>query len=101
MKPLRHLLIAVILLNSCAISFAQVSKDAAVQIEVAIAKTPSRLLLHWSTDPKVIGYDIYRRNLGSASWGAVKKHLDGQSTDYTDTAVTIGIAYEYRIKKTF
>jgi hypothetical protein len=98
MKPLK-LLVLLPTLFFCHSLFAQVSKDAAVQIEVTTTKTPLSLMLHWTADVNATGYTLYRRLKGGSSWGAAKK-LPSTSTLYLDTTVSIGIAYEYRIIKT-
>lgn len=100
MKPLQRISLFVSILFCSVTSFAQVSKDAAVQLEVSIGKNPDNLTLHWPADAQVTsGYDIYRRDLGSTSWGASKKHLAAAAIQYSDSTVAIGKVYEYRVKK--
>lgn len=100
MKPLKQLFILTILLSLSTLSFAQVSKDAAVQIEVTVISTPPiSLALHWPADANATGYNVYRRLKGAASWGAAKK-LPANSSLYTDSTVILGTRYEYRVSKT-
>ncbi len=98
MKPLKLLLILSTLLLSANSVIAQVSKDAAVQIEVTIGSTPTSLTLHWAADTRATGYSIYRRLKGATGWGTAKK-ATANSSQYLDTTITLGVAYEYRVVK--
>ncbi len=99
MKLLKQLFILTVLFSFSSLSLAQVSKDAAVQIEVTISKSPLSLTLHWPSDLNGTGYSVYRRLKGAASWGVAKK-LPANSSSYTDSTVILGTPYEYRISKT-
>jgi hypothetical protein len=98
MKPLKHLFILPLLLVFHQPAFAQVSKDAAVQIDVTIGATPPSLDLHWPKDTNATSYSIYRRLKGSGNWGTAKK-MPSASVGYLDTTVVKGTAYEYRVVK--
>ena len=58
------------------------------------------MILHWPADVNALGYDVYRRDVGSSSWGKSLKHLQGTINQYTDTTVILGKVYEYNVKKT-
>jgi hypothetical protein len=100
MKPLKHVVILTLLVLFHYTLFAQVSKDGAVLVEVTIGTSPQNITLHWPNDPNATGYDVYRRDLGSASWGVSKKHLAKTVILFADTTVVSGKVYEYRVKKT-
>lgn len=61
--------------------------------------TPS-ITLHWSGTSNATGYKIYRRALGSSSWGNPIKTLTTTELEYIDESVTTETVYEYAIQKT-
>lgn len=61
--------------------------------------TPS-ITLHWSGTGNATGYKIYRRALGSSSWGNPIKTLSTTELEYLDKTVTPETVYEYAIQKT-
>jgi len=99
MKPLRISLFAFFLSLCYLPLFAQVSKDAAVQINVTIGTAPMSLTLQWTSDSRATGYSICRRLKGAATWGSAKKTV-ANSSQYLDTTITTGTVYEYRVIKT-
>src|SRR5262245_58260217 len=72
----------------------------AVQVSATVQVYPPQIVLSWPQD--VIGvpnsYTVYRKAPGASSWGQGTT-LPGSTTSYTDTAVTVGTAYEYQIVK--
>jgi hypothetical protein len=100
MKPWK-LFIFLLPLFCCQSVFAQVSKDAAVEIEVTTSKSPLGLTLRWLADAQAIGYDVYRRNIGSSNWGGPVKHLARSINQYIDSSIIIGKVYEYRVVKNY
>src|SRR4051812_42796945 len=74
--------------------------DYSVQVSATVQTTPAKITLRWPQDSNVIpaSYTVYRRNPGSATWGAGSS-LSGSATNYTDRQVMVGRAYEYRIVK--
>src|SRR5580693_5975929 len=99
MKPLKLLFIFSAFLLSAHSLFAQVSKDAAVQIDLTVGSAPLSLDLHWPADANTTGIKLYRRLKGASSWGAAKP-LANNSSGFLDTAIVKGTAYEYRVVKT-
>jgi hypothetical protein len=88
-----------ILFLSTAISFAQTSKDYAVLLTSTIQRSPDRITLHWPLYPGATGYNVFRKYKDAISWGSVRATLPGTATSFTDTAVTSGISYEYRVSR--
>jgi hypothetical protein len=98
MKPLKLTLLMCALLFSNTL-LAQVSKDAAVLIEVSVTNNPPNINLHWPLDANATGYTVYRRLPGNV-WGSGTKKLAANSTGYLDTTVSVGQKYEYQVQKT-
>src|SRR5215470_10966927 len=71
-----------------------------VQASATTQTNPAQITLSWPQDtylqPK--SYQVYRKSPGSSSWGTGTT-LPGIATNYTDTQVALGTAYEYRIVK--
>ena len=74
--------------------------DYSVQVSCSIQHAPAQVVLTWPQDTNAIpvSYTIHRKAPASTSWGAGVT-LSGRSTSYTDTSVSAGQAYEYRIIK--
>jgi len=81
-----------------ALSSAQTSSDAAVQISATVQ--PGQIILGWPTSSFSTQYQIFRKLKSSLSWGAAIATLPGTSNSYTDATVTTGLNYEYRIQRT-
>ncbi|MBI3885758.1 MAG: glycoside hydrolase family 9 protein [Opitutae bacterium] len=102
MKQLIRALFAAVLLGV----FAQVARaveptwNYAVQLSAAVQASPAQISLTWPQDTAgtPVSYTVYRKAPGAASWGSGTT-LAGSATSYTDTAVSVGTAYEYQIVK--
>ena len=71
----------------------------AVQISATVQTAPARITLRWDADPfGATNYTVYRKTKDAAAWGPGVS-LPGSATNYTDSAVTAGAAYEYQIIK--
>ena len=74
--------------------------DYSVQVSSVVQLAPAKVTLSWPQDTNgtPASYTVYRRAPGATNWGAGTT-LSGSTTTYTDTAVALGNAYEYRIVK--
>jgi hypothetical protein len=74
--------------------------DYSVQVSSSVAASPARITLTWTQDTHgaPTSYTVSRKALSDTAWGAGVT-LAGSATSYTDTGVTPGTAYEYRIVK--
>lgn len=82
-------------------ALAQNANDAkmSVMIRAEIQETPPRITLHWVKDTQNSGYSVYRKSKGGSNWGTVLGTTLATDSSWTDTAVNIGQAYEYRVVK--
>jgi hypothetical protein len=75
--------------------------DLAVEVSVAVSETPPAITLRWPDRHaggfRYTGYAIHRRDPSSASWGPPIALLTGDATSYTDSAVRLGVRYEYKL----
>ncbi len=72
----------------------------AVQISATVQSSPAQIHLHWQPDPYgADSYTIYRKAKTGTDWGSPIVTLSGSATDFTDTQVSAGSAYEYQIVK--
>ncbi|HET6510606.1 MAG TPA: hypothetical protein VFH43_00325 [Candidatus Kapabacteria bacterium] len=81
-------------------SGAQTTQQFSVPITPTVSTEELTITLTWPLDTGTTKLNLYRRELGSNSWGAAKE-LDTTSTIYIDSDVVAGVAYEYRIAKNF
>lgn len=74
--------------------------DYSVQVSSSVQISPAKVTLTWPQDTIGVpsSYTVYRKAPGATSWGAGTT-LSGSTTSYTDTSITAGQSYEYRIVK--
>lgn len=74
--------------------------DYSVQVSSVIEASPARITLNWSQDTtgEPTSYTVFRKTPEATTWGEGVT-LAGSALGYTDTNVTVGKAYEYRIVK--
>src|SRR5688500_3675731 len=74
--------------------------DYSVQVSSSVQAAPAQVTLTWPQDTVSVpsSYTVYRKAPSATSWGAGTT-LSGSTTNYTDTSVTAGQSYEYRIVK--
>src|SRR5688572_7320365 len=74
--------------------------DYSVQVSSSVETSPAKVTLTWPQDTNGVpsSYTIYRKAPSATSWGAGTT-FSGSTTSFTDTSVTSGQTYEYRIVK--
>src|SRR5205823_11411919 len=89
----------------CAASFqiahraeGQSISDIPVRVSATVQTNAARITLSWPADSRATNYSLSRKLRDDTSWGATI-HLAANATNYTDTNVTLGGAYEYGIFK--
>ena len=86
------------LLLSLSVSlFSQTPRDASVELSADVQSNPPRIHLHWVSNQNASKHFVYRKLKNSTSWGALMGNLSGQDTTFTDTTVSFGVSYEYRV----
>src|SRR5580704_14577267 len=101
MRKLRNALFAVLCLLTAQICRAvEGTWEYAVQVSATVQTSPAQITLTWPQDVEnpVTSYTVYRKTLEATSWGSGTL-LSGSTTNYVDTNVTVGTAYEYQIVK--
>ena len=63
---------------------------------VAQPAGPSQVYVHWNRVPDAAHYVLYRS--GGPGTGGGEKYLSGDETAYTDTGLTPGVVYHYRVQ---
>jgi hypothetical protein len=66
----------------------------AVMVTAQVQSSPAQITLQWSSDGNATGYEISRNN--GSGWNTVGS-VGGGSSSWTDSNVSNGGAYEYRI----
>jgi len=81
------------------IAKADTTWDYTVQITATVQVSPPQIALTWPQDDYGANqYTVYRKSKESTSWGSGTV-LPGTATSYTDSAVAVGVTYEYQIVK--
>jgi len=75
----------------------------AVEITAAVQTSPAQINLNWPQDTNgtPASYTVYRKAPTGSSWGNPIATLSGSATNFTDSNVVVGTAYEYQIIKDF
>ena len=72
--------------------------DYAVRVSATVQTTPAQITLSWPGDTSATGFTLYRKLRDDTSWGGATT-LAVNATNYLDTNVVVGSAYEYDISK--
>lgn len=72
--------------------------DYSVEVAATISESPPRITLYWPPDGNATDYQVARKVLGDSSWTSLAT-LPATSITWTDTNVTLNIAYEYQVSK--
>ncbi|MEO6337016.1 MAG: hypothetical protein ABIP71_09405, partial [Verrucomicrobiota bacterium] len=70
-----------------------------VQVSANVQASPPQINLVWPADLKAVGYAVFRKTKEAASWKSVA-NLSGSATSFSDSNVSNGDGFEYKIHKT-
>jgi len=70
-----------------------------VMLEASVQENPPKISLSWVLDTANGGYTVWRKAKSDAVWVDSLVHLGPGTTTWTDTSVSVGIGYEYRVIK--
>ena len=101
MQQLLRLRVFCLLLIISSYSWSQtIPESRSVQAYATVDEDDPSITLHWSMTNDAINYKVYKREIGSTSWGQpLTTKSASEDTFYVDNAVTIGEAFEYKIAK--
>lgn len=74
------------------------AKFVAVQVSAVGQLSPPRIILSWPGDTNATNFSISRKVKDTNVWSALVT-LGGTASNYTDAAVSVGSAFEYKIVK--
>lgn len=71
-----------------------------VQLQAEVSTSPAQIILTWDDDvPTSTTVTLYRRAVGSTSWGTAIASVPAAMLSYTDSDVEINTLYEYRANR--
>ncbi len=73
--------------------------DYAVRLSAEAQSNPNRITLSWPADSAASSFAVSRKSRDSTVWASLAS-LPGAATSYTNTSVSAGVGYEYRVVKT-
>lgn len=91
-------LILLVMIPAVAGADATTAEDYAVQVSATVTASPPSITLNWPPAPEAANFKISRKAPEATSWTQIRAVV-GSATSYTDTNVTVGVAYEYRVIK--
>ena len=94
---LRQLLFVSVAFFALALNAQTPSKSESVLLSAVVQPAPARITLNWSSHPNSSSFTIYRRTVGTTSWGSAVASLGGSALTWADNSVSPGTAYEYKV----
>ncbi len=96
---MKHLALLLLVVFFAVPTSAQRPKNFAVMMSATIAEQPApSITLRWDADKNATDIQIFRKAKSDAGWPQDPiADLDADATEWTDTDVTVGTPYEYRI----
>ncbi len=94
-----------IVLSSCtpllalSLASAELVSSYAVRVSAVVQTNPANITLSWPANAQATNCIRYRKTRDATSWGAGTS-LGANATNYVDSGVSVGSAYEYRISQT-
>ena len=92
--------LALLLIQPFSVSAVEVT-DYVVQVSARVRDTPPQIVLEWPAAGDSSGYQVQRKLASATAWGTTLATLPGSATAFVDSSVSPGVAYEYRVTKTF
>jgi hypothetical protein len=77
------------------------SRPASVLASATVSDNPPTITVAWAPEPDAVGFRVFRKTVADVVWGEPVEALPGTATRFTDAAAESGVAYEYRIDKSF
>lgn len=75
------------------------TSDYTVQVSAVAQVTPPQITFSWPGSPTATAYTVYRKLKTQPLWSLVT-NLPGTANSYTENAINVGDAYEYRFDRT-
>ena len=91
-------LVCAVLCGTAYPAIAQSVPDYAVLLSATVQTNPAQITLSWPADSRATNYTLYRKTRDATSWGTATP-LATNATNYTDTSVASGNAFEYWVGK--
>lgn len=73
--------------------------DYSVLTTAAVSTSPLQIIVSWQNDSNALSYSIDRKLASETTWTNLAS-LSGTTLNYTDTNVSPGVIYDYRVTKT-
>ena len=73
--------------------------DYAIRLSATVQTNPAQVTLSWPADVAATSCKIYRKLRDDAAWGSPAS-LSANATNYVDSNVVVGAAYEYQVWRT-
>jgi hypothetical protein len=73
------------------------SQRSVVRMAATVSAGPPSITLGWLPEGGSTSFSIFRKLPGTAGWGTAVASLPGSATGWTDTNVSVGIAYDYKV----
>ncbi len=79
-------------------AMALTARQYAIELTATIQESPAQVTISWPNTPDGIQFEIARKQKNGTSWSSLAI-LAATATSYTDSSVSFGNTYEYRVTK--
>ena len=86
----RSLIVALLCLVCANALTAQTVQNTCVEVSAVAQVSPPQITFNWPVDATALGYTVYRRAIGAASWGSALTTLPAGAITWVDTGVALG-----------
>ena len=73
------------------------SQKQVIQVSAEVSENPATITLKWPAETRTGDFYIYKKNRDESSWGSEIAKIPNTNTEYSDTDVEVGKAYDYYI----
>lgn len=75
-------------------------KDCSVELWATVQTSPPQITLNWLPNVGTTNYAVDRKLKDASVWIPLAATLSGTTTQYVDDSVSVGVNYEYRVRRT-
>lgn len=95
-KKIHFVLAACLLALSIGSAFSAEPRQYAVEITATVQASPAQIHLNWTQGTSASSHTVFRKS--GSSWSQVAS-LGGSVTTWTDSSVSVGVPYEYKVQR--
>ncbi|MBX3164146.1 MAG: T9SS type A sorting domain-containing protein [Bacteroidetes bacterium] len=100
MKKIYQTIFALIIFVQLSKSQNPTPKDCSVELWASVEASPPTITLNWLPNVGTTNYAVDRKLKNASVWTPLAATLPSTTTQYVDNTVSVGVNYEYRVRRT-